>query len=134
MIPTTKAIATDTKIAIIIVNALLVFIISPIFISGCPEVFINAIATVPPISAKTMETVVEVGSPRVLKISRRTILDAMTAKNMNITSSKENIEGWKTPFLATSIMPLLIDAPKKMPIAATMMIVLKVATLAPIAD
>ena len=45
MIPTTKAIATDTKIAIIIVNALLVFIISPIFISGCPEVFINAIAT-----------------------------------------------------------------------------------------
>ena len=92
-VPKKNAIATETKIAMMTVNALLVFIRSPIARSGSPEVFINAIATVPPSSSNTMDTVVEVGSPKELKISSRTMSEAMTANKINIISLKENIDG-----------------------------------------
>ena len=79
-VPTAKAIATETNIAIIIVNALLVFMSSPALMAESPKVFINAIATVPPRSSNTMETVVDVGSPSVLKMSSRTMSEAITAR------------------------------------------------------
>ena len=94
----------------------------------------RAMANVPPSSSKTMDTVVDVGSPRVLNTSRRMTSDIITARKMKNTSRKENIDGWNTPCLATSIIPLLIEAPMKTPTAATIMMVLKVATFAPIAE
>ncbi len=52
---------------------------------------------------------------------------------MNITSLMVNIEGWRIPLRAISIIPLLAVAPMKTPTAATMMMVLKLVTLAPTA-
>ncbi len=63
-----------------------------------------------------------------------TTSETITATKMKMTSRNENIEGCMIPFLAISIMPLLVVAPRKMPVPATIMMVLKVATLAPTAE
>ena len=134
-IPKKKAMATETNMAMIMPSAFSVFIRSP---TVSPVVsfasFRSTNAVVPPSSSNTRETVVEVGSPRLLNMSSRITSEIITARKMNISSFRENIAGWNTPFLATSIIPLLIVAPMKTPTAATMMIVLNLATLAPIAE
>ena len=68
---------------------------------------------------KTSETVVEVGSPKVLKMSSRMTLATMTARKSSITSLKVNMEGFITPLRAISIMPLEKLAPSSTPTAAT---------------
>ena len=133
-VPKKKAIATDTKIAIIIDSALPVFIISIMLTPWSENDLTRAIANVPPRSSNTIDTVVDVGRPRVLNTSRRMTSDIITARKMNITSRNENIDGWKTPCLATSIIPLLIEAPRNTPAAATIIMVLNVATRAPMAE
>ena len=51
-----------------------------------PAIFIKARAQVPPSSSKTIETVVEVGNPIVLKISSKTTSVTITARKRVITS------------------------------------------------
>ena len=87
-----------------------------------------------PNNSKTMETVVEVGRPRELKVSRRTMSAIMTAKKIIITSVKLNICGWKIPDRATSIMPEENVAPSKTPKVATHIVVRKLAMRDPIAE
>ena len=72
-----------------------------------------------PSKAKMSETVVEVGRPRVLKISSRMTLATITARKRIITSWKMNMLGMKTPLRAISIMPLEKEAPSSTPTAAT---------------
>ena len=45
-------------------------------------------ANAPPNNSKTIDTVVEVGSPRVLKVSRRITSIAMTARQIHMISWK----------------------------------------------
>ena len=94
----------------------------------------RATATDAPSSSKTIETVVEVGSPSVLKKSRSRISVIMTAIKMIMISSNMNSPGLKIPFLATSIIPLDVIAPTATPILATIIIVLKETALDPIAE
>jgi hypothetical protein len=88
----------------------------------------------PPNKQKTIDTVVEVGNPKVLKTSNKIISDIITAKKIKIRSEKEKKDGSKTPFLATSIIPLDKKAPNKIPKLEKTMIVLREATLDPIAE
>ena len=56
--------------------------------SGPLAIFSKASAKVPPSNSNTIDTVVEVGIPKVLKISNKTMSVIMTAKKMQISSSK----------------------------------------------
>ena len=77
-----------------------------------------------PSSSKTMETVVDVGRPKVLKKSSSKISVIMTAIKIIMISLNINSPGLKIPFLATSIIPLDVNAPTATPTLATMMMVL----------
>ena len=87
-----------------------------------------------PSSSNTRETVVEVGSPKVLKTSSRITSVSITARKRSIMSENLNIPGWKIPFRATSIIPLEVSTPTRMPIAATLIIVRREAALEPMAE
>ena len=93
-----------------------------------------AIITAAPSNSKTMETVVDVGKPIVLKKSNNKISVIITAMKMKMISSKKNAPGLNIPFLATSIIPLEDSAPKRMPTLAKIMIFLNEKTLDPIAE
>ena len=87
--PNTNAIATDRNIEIIIVNAFSVFRSSMMLVSIVPELILNIdIMNAAPNSSNTIETVVEVGRPRVLKRSSKNTSLITTAKKMHITSLK----------------------------------------------
>ena len=98
------------------------------------EILINAMTTAAPSSSNTMETVVEVGIPIVLKKSSNRMSVIMTAKKMIMISSKKNSEGTKIPLRATSIIPLEKTAPMKIPTLAMIMIFLKEIALDPMAE
>jgi len=68
-------------------------------------------ATAAPGNQKTIETVVDVGIPKVLKRSSRITSVIITARKMIIISLKKNMSGWKIPLRATSIMPFEKVAP-----------------------
>ena len=89
---------------------------------------------VPPNSSNTIDTVVEVGMPSVLNTSSNTTSVTITARKIHKRSLKLNICGWNMPCRAMSIMPLLIEAPTNTPMEATIRIVRKRATFAPIAE
>ena len=82
-------------------------------------------------SANTSATVVDVGSPSVLKMSSRMTLATITARNSSMISSKLNMDGTNTPLRATAIMPLEKTAPSSTPAAATATTVLRRAALQP---
>ena len=81
-----------------------------------------------------MDTVVEVGSPRVLKKSSRRMSVIITAIKMTMISEKTNISGLKMPLRATSINPLEKIAPAATPILATIIITRKLKALEPMAE
>ena len=87
-VPAINAIATERKIAIITENAFSVFIMSPneYMPVSSPKIFRIAKMNVPPKSSKTIETVVEVGSPRVLNTSSSTTSVTMTANRIHMIS------------------------------------------------
>ena len=87
-----------------------------------------------PRSSKTMLTVVDVGMPKVLNTSRRTMSVAMTARKMSITSRKVKYCGEKMPCRAMSIIPLLRAQPAKTPMPAMKRSVLNFAAREPIAE
>ena len=91
-------------------------------------------ATAAPNNSNTIETVVEVGIPRVLKKSSNRISVIITAMKIIMISANTNSDGLNIPFLATSIMPLEETAPNAIPILATIIIVLKDMALEPIAE
>ena len=79
--------ATDTNMATITCSALSVLMRSPICSS--PLLFIvlmMASAKVPPSNSNTIETVVEVGRPMVLKTSSSTTSVSMTASDIHMIS------------------------------------------------
>ena len=88
--PTENAIKTESKIPKIISVALSVLIYSPSCKSESLllEIFIIDITTAAPKSSNTIDTVVEVGIPRLLKISSSMISVIITAINMIIISLK----------------------------------------------
>ena len=92
------------------------------------------IANVAPISLKISETVVEVGNPRLLNVFINKTSVTITAVKMTMISKKLNFSAWKTPFLATSIIPPENTAPTKSPKLATAVIIQKGADLEPIAE
>ena len=79
-------------------------------------------ATAAPSSSKTIDTVVDVGRPKVLNRSSRMTSVNMTARKMVSNSGMVKNCGWKIPFLATSIMPLENVTPARMPRLAMIMI------------
>ncbi len=87
MVPNTNAIATERKIPTITDSAFSVFIKSPMpnVLSGA-LILNKATTNVAPSSSNTMETVVEVGIPRVLNMSSNIMSVTITAMNMAITS------------------------------------------------
>jgi len=95
---------------------------------------INATATAAPNNSKTIETVVDVGIPIVLKKSSNKISVIITAIKMIMISLNINIWGLKIPFRATSIIPLEKIAPKAIPMLATIIMVLKETAFEPIAE
>ena len=97
-------------------------------------IFTIEIATAAPNSSNTIDTVVEVGIPKVLKKSSSKMSVIITAIKMIMISAKTNSAGLKIPFLATSIIPLEVMAPKAIPILATTIMVLKEIALEPIAE
>ena len=98
------------------------------------NIFTTDIATAAPKSSKTIETVVEVGIPRVLKKSKSKISVIITAMKMIMTSENTKLLGLNIPVLAISIMPLDEIAPNAIPILATIIIVLKETAFEPIAE
>ncbi len=89
---------------------------------------------VPPSNSNTSDTVVDVGSPRVLKMSRIITSLTITARKITITSWKVKFVGCITPWRATSIIPADISAPSNTPSEAIINTVLNRATLAPMAE
>jgi hypothetical protein len=81
-----------------------------------------------------MDTVVEVGRPNELKISKSKTSVSITAKKIIMTSSKVNMAGLKIPSLAISIMPLENSDPTKTPKEATIIVVLKLTAFEPMAE
>ena len=69
-------------------------------------ILMRAIATDAPSNSKTIETVVDVGSPHELKRSNIKISVIITAIKIIIISLNRNSPGLNIPFLATSIIPL----------------------------
>ena len=87
-----------------------------------------------PNNSNTIETVVEVGIPMVLKKSSSKMSVIITAKKMNMISSKKKSSGLKMPFRATSIIPLEKIDPAAIPTEATIMMVLNEMALDPTAE
>ena len=56
---------------------------------GSADIFSRAMANVPPRSSNTRDTVVEVGMPRVLNMSRTITSVTITARKITITSWNE---------------------------------------------
>ena len=81
-----------------------------------------------------METVVEVGSPRELKVLSSKTSVTITAQKITITSLKDSISGTNTPVLAISIIPELKVAPKITPTLATARMTQNGAVLEPTAE
>ncbi len=135
IVPKKNAMATDKNMPSITDKAFSVFIKSSRR-SGrsSPCIFSIATAKDAPSKAKTIDTVVEVGIPKELKISRSIISATITAMKIQITSKNEKCSGLNMPWRAISIIPLLITAPMKTPIAAMVRIVLNDAALAPSAE
>ena len=88
------------------------------------DILINETATAAPNNSKTMETVVDVGRPRVLKKSNNSMSVIITAIKIIMISEKNNISGLKIPFLATSIIPLEKTEPTNTPRLASIIIFL----------
>ena len=78
--------ATDTKIAMITVSALLLLSSMPSVSPSSPAVLSRAITKDAPSSSNTRETVVEVGIPMLLNMSSTTTSVTITARNIVITS------------------------------------------------
>ena len=97
-------------------------------------IFIKAIATAAPNNSNTMDTVVEVGMPMVLKKSSNKMSVIITAMKIIMISLNINSPGLKIPFLATSIIPLEKTAPTATPTLATIIIVLNEMAFEPIAE
>ena len=97
-------------------------------------ILMTAMAVAPPKSSNTMETVVLVGKPKELKMSRIMTSVQTTAKKTHITSAYVKFCGCKMPWRAMSIIPLLVAVPTRMPTAAIISTVLKRAALEPTAD
>ena len=87
-IPKKKAIATETKMAMMTDKALSVLIRSPNPSVSLLCTLISARAKVPPKSSNTIETVVEVGIPIELNTSSRTTSVSITASRMHMISAK----------------------------------------------
>ena len=133
-LPTTKAMAMETKIPEIMANAfplLMYWTKSPPF--AC-QMLKSATATAAPSNSKTSETVVEVGKPSELKTSSRITSVSITARNSTIMFLNVNISGWKTPLRAISIIPLENIVPNIMPTDATVRITHMGATFEPILE
>ena len=79
--------ATLRKMPIITLSALSV-LMSSAYVWPASVILLMASAVLPPKSPNTIETVVDVGMPNVLKMSRRITSVAATARKMHITSSK----------------------------------------------
>ncbi len=126
--------ATLTKMAIITFKACSVFSKSLKTKLLLCNIFNTASIKVPPKSSKTSETVVEVGIPKRLKISKTMTSVTITAKKITITSLKLKLLGFIMPCLATSIIPDDMTAPSITPKEAMIRTVRNLATLAPIAD
>ena len=85
-----NATTTESNIPDIIASALSELIYSPKSAAVCPNSFILImdIATADPKSSNTIDTVVDVGKPSVLKTSSKTTSVSITARNMIIISEK----------------------------------------------
>src|SRR5690606_12305994 len=94
----------------------------------------NLVTTVAPSNSKTIETVVLVGRPSELNRSKTRISVIIIAIKMTIKSSNEKNSGLKITFRAISIIPLEKADPINTPKEATMKMVLRDATLEPIAE
>lgn len=131
-----KEIITERNIPEIIKKALSVLIYSSTaFKSPCaPIVFIDAIANEAPKIENIIETVVEVGKPNVLNISKSRTSANITATNIAITSGYVNMCGLNKPFLATSIIPPESSTPISIPTLAKISIIWRGATFEPIAE
>ena len=99
-----------------------------------PQMWMSASATEPPRSSKTIDTVVDVGRPSVLKTSSSTTSVTITATKMHIRLLKLKTSGRKMPWRAMSIMPLLMVAPQNTPHAAMKSIILNFKALEPMAE
>ena len=82
----------------------------------------TAITMAAPSNSKTIETVVEVGIPRVLKKSNNKMSVIITAIKIKMISWKVKALGLNIPFRATSIIPLEKMAPKAIPKLARIII------------
>ena len=80
--------ATETKMAIMTDRALSVLIRSPSPSVSLLFTLMSARANVPPSSSNTIDTVVEVGIPIVLKTSSKTTSVSITASRMHMISAK----------------------------------------------
>ena len=88
------------------------------------NILINETATAAPRSSNTIETVVDVGIPNVLKKSSKRMSVIITAIKIIMISEKKNMSGLNIPFLATSIIPLEKTAPTATPKLAKIIIFL----------
>lgn len=87
MVPTVKAMATERRMPVTISNALSVLMKShTVSVIWSLEILKRAVATAAPRMPNTRETVVEVGRPNVLKVSRRITSLIITPRNSSITS------------------------------------------------
>ncbi len=82
----------------------------------------NDTAREAPSRSNTIETVVDVGRPKVLKRSSSTTSAIITARKIVTNSGMVKNPGLKIPLRATSIMPLENVTPARMPKLATIMI------------
>src|SRR5690606_15408616 len=93
--PEVKAIKMDRKIPEIIENVLSILMYCRLAETGSFFSMVNNKPTIQaaPSNSNTIETVVEVGNPRVLKTSRSTISVSITAKKIHNTLSKVKYSG-----------------------------------------
>src|SRR5690606_30858236 len=85
--PTTKAIAIETNIPLIIASALPLLIYSPRLLpESVVQIETSATATAAPNNSKTRETVVDVGNPKVLNRSSSIMSVSITARKSIIIS------------------------------------------------
>src|SRR5699024_8546086 len=134
--PMLKAIKMDKKIPVITSVALAVLIYCHTVATDSPfaAILIKDIITAAPKSSNTIDTVVEVGRPSVLKKSRSSTSAIITAIKIIITSLKKNFSGTKIPDRAISIIPLEVTAPKNTPKLAMVRMVLNDKDLDPKAE
>ena len=78
--------ATETKMAMITVSALLLLSSMPSVSPSSPPILSRAITKDAPSSSNTSETVVEVGIPMLLNMSSTTTSVTITARKIVITS------------------------------------------------